>query len=77
MTGFLKQMTGFYEYTKGIYRNMTGFLKYMTGFYEYTKGIYRNMIGSPSNGSHTHDLILSKKLTFRTFPSAVRHITQR
>jgi hypothetical protein len=30
MTGFLKNMTGFYEYTKGIYRNMTGFLKNMS-----------------------------------------------
>jgi hypothetical protein len=45
MTGFIKQMTGFYEYIKGIYRTMTGFLKTMTGFYEYTKGIYRTMTG--------------------------------
>jgi hypothetical protein len=34
MTVFLKQMTGFCEYTKGIYQNMTAFLKYMAGCYK-------------------------------------------
>jgi hypothetical protein len=28
MTAFLKEITGFYEYTKGIFRNMTVFYKY-------------------------------------------------
>jgi len=34
MTVFLKQITGFYEYTKGIYRNMTANLRNMTGFHK-------------------------------------------
>jgi hypothetical protein len=50
MTAFLKQTTGFYEYRKGIYRNMTAFIKNMTGFYEYTKGFYQNMTDKASCG---------------------------
>jgi phage-related protein len=69
MTVFLKQMTGFYEYTKGIHQNMTGFLKYMTGFYEYAEGIYRNMTAFLKYMTGFHKF-------YCTVPAAVRHIPQ-
>jgi len=61
MTGFLKQMTGLYEYMKGIHQNMTAFLKNIKELYDYMKGIYKNM-----TGFHKLDCSIA----------AVRHIPQ-